>query len=59
MKDNQRFKQARSMKIDYADKPIGRTDWKGVILTVIAISAFLGLLAIELAVMDGSLVSSL
>jgi len=51
---NQEYKNLRSFKTDYAKKPEPKNDWRGLVLTVIVIAAWMGLLAIELAVMDGS-----
>ena len=50
---NQEFKKVRSLKLDYADKPKDRIEWRGIIGTVAVIAAFLGLVALEFAVMGG------
>ena len=49
MCDNQKFKKVCS-ELDYADKPFKR-DWRGMALTVVVIAAFLGLVALEYALM--------
>jgi len=51
---NQEYKNLRSFKTDYAKKPEPRNDWRGLAMTVIVIAVWMSLLAIELAVMDGS-----
>ena len=52
MCDNQKFKKV-CFQLDYADKPFKR-DWRGMAITVAAIAAFLGLVALEYAVYGGA-----
>ena len=48
--NNQQFKKV-SFQLDYADKPIRRRDWRGMVWTIAVIAAFLGCVALEYAVM--------
>ena len=49
MSNNQKFKKV-CFQLDYADKPFKR-NWRGMALTVVVIAAFLGLVALEYAIM--------